>query len=105
VKHRTSRSTIPDYPNISLTILLLPFLMTSPMADASKAGQMGSPMPGLVEKLLVAEGQVSQTVSHVTVTTTNHILLSLFIRIIGFTHVVNYFRRSHRETHCVPSRP
>ena len=29
------------------------------MADASKAGQMGSPMPGLVEKLLVAEGQVS----------------------------------------------
>ena len=43
------------------------------MADASKAGQMGSPMPGLVEKLLVAEGQVNHSVSHVIdgVTTSN----------------------------------
>jgi pyruvate carboxylase len=33
------------------------FEFLGPMADSSKAGQMGSPMPGSVEKLLVSEGQ------------------------------------------------
>ena len=34
------------------------FEFDGPMADSKKAGQIGSPMPGSVEKLLVAEGQV-----------------------------------------------
>jgi pyruvate carboxylase len=36
------------------------FEFTGPMADASKQGQLGSPMPGVVEKLLVAEGKAVQ---------------------------------------------
>jgi pyruvate carboxylase len=34
------------------------FEFEGPMADSKKAGQIGSPMPGSVEKLLVAEGQL-----------------------------------------------
>ena len=34
------------------------FEFEGPMAESGKAGQMGSPMPGSVEKLLVKEGQV-----------------------------------------------
>jgi pyruvate carboxylase len=34
------------------------FEFEGPMADSKKAGQMGSPMPGAVEKLLVSEGQM-----------------------------------------------
>lgn len=33
------------------------FVFEGPMADASKTGQIGSPMPGVIEKLPVKEGQ------------------------------------------------
>jgi pyruvate carboxylase len=33
------------------------FEFTGPVADAGAPGQLGSPMPGMVEKLLVSEGQ------------------------------------------------
>jgi pyruvate carboxylase len=33
------------------------FVFDGPMADAGVAGQLGSPMPGVVEKVLVTEGQ------------------------------------------------
>jgi pyruvate carboxylase len=33
------------------------FEFTGPMADPSQGGQLGSPMPGVVEKLLVTEGK------------------------------------------------
>mmetsp|Transcript_2121 Transcript_2121/g.4005 ORF Transcript_2121/g.4005 Transcript_2121/m.4005 type:complete len:110 (-) Transcript_2121:91-420(-) len=34
------------------------FVFEGPMADSAEASQLGSPMPGVVEKVLVAEGDL-----------------------------------------------